>query len=126
MQLTNVEQLEQTLQEAKAIVPGIQAAAVVSTDGLTIAGALPPDLDEERFVAMSAALLDVGQRTARELDMGSLEQMYMRSQNGYMIVIPAGPEAVLAAILEKEAKLGLVFLNLRRFAEQVAQALSGG
>jgi hypothetical protein len=123
MQLTDVGRLQQALQEARTTIPGVEAAAVVSAEGLTIASALPPQYDEERLVAVAAAMLDVGQRTRSELELGQLEQVYVRSANGYVVIIPAGNDAVLAVILGKDAKLGLVFLNLRRFADQVAQAL---
>jgi len=125
MQLTDVGKLQQTLQEARTTIPGVEAAAVVSSEGLTIASALPPDFDEDRLVAVTAAMLDVGQRTRTELDMGQLEQVYVRSTNGYVVIIPAGNDAVLAVILGKDAKLGLVFLNLKRFADQIAHALEG-
>lgn len=123
MQLTDVGKLQQALQEARTTIPGVEGAAVVSAEGLTIASALPPQYDEERLVAVAAAMLDVGQRTRSELELGHLEQVYVRSAKGYVIVIPAGNDAVLSVILGKDAKLGLVFLNLRRFADQIAQAL---
>lgn len=125
MQLSHVEQLQQTLHEVKTTIPGVEAAAIVSAEGLTIASVLPPDFDEERLVAMTAALLDVGQRTAAELALGQLEQVYIRGANGYVVMIPAGMDAVITVVLGKDAKLGLVFLNLRRFADQIARALVG-
>ncbi len=125
MQLTDVGKLQQTLQDARATIPGVEAAAVVSTEGLTIASALPPQYEEDRIVAMTATMLDVGQRSSRELELGQLDQVYVRGENGYVVVVPAGNEAMLAAILSKDAKLGLVFLNLKRFADLVAQALNG-
>jgi hypothetical protein len=123
MQLTQVEKLQQTLQEVRSTLPGVEAVAIVSAEGLTIASALPPDWDEERLVAMTAAMLDVGQRTTAELTLGELEQVYVRSANGYVVLIPAGTEAVITVVLGKDAKLGLVFLNLRRFADQIASTL---
>jgi uncharacterized protein len=125
MQLTDVSKLQQTLQEARTMVPGVMGIAVVSLEGLTIASALQPSLDEDRLVAITASMLDVGQRTSRELELGQLDQVYIRSATGYVVLIPAGIDAVLTAILEKDAKLGLVFLNLRRFAEQIERALAG-
>ena len=125
MQLTDVGKLQQALQEARGTIPGVEAAAVVSHEGLTIASSLPPQYEEERIVAMVATMLDVGQRSSRELELGELDQVYVRASNGYVVVVPAGTEAMLAAILSKDAKLGLVFLNLKRFADQVASALGG-
>lgn len=60
----------------------IQASAVISIDGLMMAALLPAGLDQDRMGAMSAALLSLGARVARELDRGTLEQVLVKGDNG--------------------------------------------
>ena len=102
------------LREMQAASPDIEASAVVSVDGLIIASALPTEVDEDRVSAMSAAMLSLGERIASGLGRGSLEQVYIRGDHGYVILTAVGEEAVLTALASERAKLGLVFLEMRR------------
>jgi uncharacterized protein len=107
------------LRDMQAASPDIEASAVVSVDGLIIASALPGDAEEDRVSAMSAAMLSLGERISGELGRGTLEQVYIRGGDGYVILTAVGEEAVLTALARQEAKLGLVFLEMRRAAEDL-------
>lgn len=99
--------------------PDIDAAAVVSGDGLVLASVLPPEMEEDRVAAMSAALLSLGEQITKELSRGLLEQVYIRGTDGFVVISSIGKQAVLTVLVKKEAKLGLVFLEMRRTAEQL-------
>ncbi len=99
----------------------IEASAVISTDGLIMASLLPAGMDEDRVGAMSAAMLALGDRTARELARGELEQVLVRGQQGYILMTHAGNEAVLTVVTKANAKLGLIFLDVKRAAEAVTR-----
>ena len=107
------------LREMQASSPEIEASAVVSVDGLIIASALPADAEEDRVSAMSAAMLSLGERIANELGRGTLDQVYIRGNSVYVILSAIGEEAVLTALAREGAKLGLVFLEMRRAAEDL-------
>jgi predicted regulator of Ras-like GTPase activity (Roadblock/LC7/MglB family) len=107
------------LREMQAASPDIEASAVVSVDGLIMASALPADVEEDRVSAMSAAMLSLGERIAGELGRGGLEQVYIRGSGGFVLVTAVGLEAVLTALARENAKLGMVFLEMRRAAEQL-------
>ena len=107
------------LRELQAASPEIEASAVVSVDGLIMASGLPVDVEEDRVSAMSAAMLSLGERIAGELGRGMLDQVYIRGANGYVILTAVGTEAVLTALARKNAKLGLIFLDMRRAAEKL-------
>jgi uncharacterized protein len=99
--------------------PDIEASAVVSVDGLIMASALPADVEEDRVSAMSAAMLSLGERIANELRRGQLDQVFVRGEDGYVILMAIGEEAVLTALAQSRAKLGLVFLDMRRTANEL-------
>lgn len=99
----------------------IEASSVVSSDGLMMASLLPAGLEEERIGAMSAAMLALGGRTAEELSRGRLEQVLIKGQYGYVLLTNAGADAVLAVMTKASAKLGLIFLDVKRAAEQVSR-----
>jgi predicted regulator of Ras-like GTPase activity (Roadblock/LC7/MglB family) len=111
------------LRDLQASSPDIEASAVVSVDGLTIASALPQDVEEDRVSAMSAAMLSLGERIANELGRGSLEQVYIKGEMGYVVLMSVGEEAVLTALAREKAKLGLIFLDMRRTAEALSKLI---
>ncbi len=121
MATSRADEMVKRLREMQAATPEIEASAVVSVDGLTIASALPVDVEEDRVSAMSAAMLSLGERIASELQRGSLEQVYIRGDNGYVILSSIGEDAVLTALAREEAKLGLIFLEMRRAAEDLSE-----
>ena len=118
---TRTQQLVERLRELQASSPDIQASAVVSVDGLSIASALPRDVEEDRVSAMSAAMLSLGDRIASELGRGSLQQVYIKGERGYVILASIGTDAVLTVLASEQAKLGLVFLDMRRAADDLSK-----
>jgi len=120
MAKSRTEELKELLKEFKSSSVDVQASAVVSTDGLIIASELPQDVEEDRVAAMSAAMLSLGERTSKELMKGSLEQVFVKGQDGYILLMGAGEDAVLTALAKKDAKLGLVFLDMKRAADKIS------
>jgi predicted regulator of Ras-like GTPase activity (Roadblock/LC7/MglB family) len=118
---SRTQQLIDRLRELQASSADIEASAIVSVDGLSIASALPQGIEEDRLAAMSAAMLSLGERIATELKRGSLEQVYIKGEDGYAILVSIRREAVLTALCRAEAKLGLVFLDMHRAAEDLAK-----
>ena len=101
----------------------IEASGVISTDGLMMAALLPAGMDEDRVGAMSAAMLSLGDRTAKELARGELQQVLIKGDNGYVLMTHAGSEAVVSVMAKPSAKLGLIFLDVKRAAEAVAKVI---
>jgi hypothetical protein len=117
------ETLEDILKDLEATVPDIEAAAIVSIEGLPIASALPADVDETRVAAMTAAMLSLGERAASELGKGELEQIFVKGKEGYIVAMSAGPSAVLTVTARKQAKLGLIFHYMKQTAEKIAKMI---
>ncbi|SMF95082.1 hypothetical protein SAMN02949497_2426 [Methylomagnum ishizawai] len=115
--------LTSVLKELNGTSADIEASGVISTDGLMMAAALPAGLDEDRVGAMSAAMLSLGFRTAQELGRGGLEQVLIKGVKGYVLMTHAGEEAVLTIMAKPNAKLGLIFLDVKRAAESIASLI---
>ena len=120
---TRTQLLVDRLRELHASSPDTEASAVVSVDGLSIASALPQGVEEDRVSAMSAAMLSLGERIANELGRGALEQVFIRGEKGYVILMSIGKEAVLTALAREQAKLGLILLDMRRAAEDLSKLI---
>jgi predicted regulator of Ras-like GTPase activity (Roadblock/LC7/MglB family) len=117
MAKSRTDLMVERLRELQGTTPEIEASAVVSVDGLIIASALPTNVEEDRVSAMSAAMLSLGERIAGELGRGMLDQVYVKGVNGYVILMSVGDEAVLTTLVRSNAKLGLIFLDMRRSAD---------
>src|SRR4029450_2128683 len=115
--------LDQILAELVSQVPEVEAAAVVSFDGLPMASALPASMDEDRVAAMSAALLSLGERAAQGLGRGELSQVYIEGETGTVFLVSADNEAVLVAVAAQGAKVGLMLYEVRRRADTVCGGL---
>jgi hypothetical protein len=103
--------------------PDVEATVVVSVDGLTMASALPAGVEEDRVAAMSAAMLSLGERIASELGRGVLDEVYVRGEDGYVVLRAVGEEAVLTVLARQQTKLGLLFLDMRRASKDLAAIL---
>ena len=117
---TRVDKLNNILGNLRASSPNIVGAAIVSIDGFVMASVLPSESDEDVISAMGAAMLGIGERIARELLRGEMEQLFVRGENGYVVLNAAGREAILITLTNARAKLGLVFLDANRAARDVA------
>ncbi len=117
------QQLVDRLRLLHATSSDIEASAVVSVEGLSIASALPQGVEEERVSAMSAAMLSLGGRIASELGRGPVEQVYVKGQKGFVILMAVGEDAVLTALARERAKLGLIFLDMHRAADDLLKLL---
>lgn len=117
------DMLTSVLNELNGTSADIEASGVISTDGLMMASVLPSGMDEDRVGAMSAAMLSLGDRTAQELSRGGLEQVLIKGARGYVLMTYAGHEAVLTVMAKPNAKLGLIFLDVKRAAESISEML---
>ncbi len=119
--MSRTDQMVSRLREMQISTPDIEASAVVSVDGLTMASALPPGIEEDRVAAMAAAMLSLGERIASELGRKTLEQVYIHGDKGHVFVVAVGEEAVLTVLCREQAKLGMVLLDMRRAAEDLSK-----
>lgn len=111
----------QRLRTLQASTPDVEASAVVSVDGLIIASSLPSGVEEDRVSAMSAAMLSLGERISGELGRGLLEEVYIHGSDGYVLLVSVGSDAVLTVLARQQAKLGLIFLEMRRASEDLLE-----
>ena len=114
MNATRTQQLVARLRALQDAMPEIEGAAIVSPDGLSIAAVLAPPIEEDRVAAMSAAMVSLGERIAKELGRGEMDQVYIKGSQGYALLTAAGPQAVLTVMASGDVRLGLLLLELRK------------
>jgi uncharacterized protein len=122
---SRADRLASALDEFVRTSPDVEAAAVVSFDGLPMASALPEELEEDRLGAMSAALLSLGEQAALGLGRGELNQVFVEGEHGFVFLMSARDQAVLTAIATRTAKIGFMLFEMRRAADRIGAALEG-
>jgi len=119
-----IRRLGMLLRQIQGLTPNIEASAIVSPEGLVLASALPTGTDEQEIGAMSAAVLTLGERIARELLSGQVKQVYVEGEGtGYVFLTSIGDEAILITLANPDAKLALVFMDMRRIASEAQKIL---
>ena len=109
--MSKVEQVTQILQDLEEKVSDIIGSAVIRTNGLIIASALPSEANERMIAAMSAALLGTSKRSAEALFNGLFRSLNLELDKGNMFLIGAG-KVILVAITRKEPNIGLITLEM--------------
>lgn len=118
---TNTEKMQEILRGLRRSSPDVVGASIVSIDGFVIASVLPSEIDEDLVSGMAAAMLGVGERISAELMGATMEQTYVRSSKGYVVLNAVGADSVLVALTTKDAKLGLLFIELKRACAELAR-----
>jgi len=103
--------------------PEIIGAVVINMDGFVVSSVIPSEVDEEMIGGMAAALLGVGERIGHDLMRAEMEQVYVRSPKGYVIINAITPESALVLLVTRDAKLGLIFLELKRAIGELARLI---
>ena len=119
----NSQKLNQVVQNFVARTSDVQGAAVVTPDGLPLASSLPGEMDEERVSAMSAAMLSLGERIGKELLGGNADRIFVEGDEGFTILTTCGNDAVFLVLASKEAKQGMLMLEIKRILTEVKPAL---
>jgi len=120
---SRTEKINDILRSIRTSSPETIGAALVSTEGFIVSSILPNEVDEELVAGMAAALLGVGERISSDLMRAEMEQTYIRSPKGYIIINSVSEDAVIVLLVTREAKLGLIFLELKRLVEELSRVI---
>jgi hypothetical protein len=116
-------ELEGILKDMEQNAGDIEGSAVVRSDGLVIAFAMPRNLDESLVAAMSAALLNIGTRTVKELARGDLDKVIVSGTGGDVILTGTGKDYILSTTTKPGANLGLVLVEMKKTGKRLGQAM---
>jgi predicted regulator of Ras-like GTPase activity (Roadblock/LC7/MglB family) len=120
---SKVEMITEVLRQIRSRCPEIIGSSIVSMDGFLIASVSPKEIDEELVSGMSAALLGVGEQISQEIMHSPLNQVFVKSEKGYVILNSVGKDAVLLLLVTGDAKLGLIFLEIRKILPELHKVI---
>ncbi|MBK7617437.1 MAG: roadblock/LC7 domain-containing protein [Burkholderiales bacterium] len=123
MSMSRLESLNKVLKTLQGSSPGVEASALISSDGLMIASALAKEMDETRVAAMTATLLNLGTRAATELRRGEVSEVIVRGDQGYAVMLSAGRGALLLVLATEATPLGLIFFDMREAVKGIKTVL---
>lgn len=118
--MSKIDEVKNILKDLEARVPDIIGSAIIRTNGLLIASALPSEANERMVAAMSAALLGTSKRTAEALFNGTFRSLSLEIDKGNMFLIGAG-RVILVGLTNKEPNIGLVTLEMEDSSKKVGQ-----
>jgi predicted regulator of Ras-like GTPase activity (Roadblock/LC7/MglB family) len=113
------DRIRDVLRSLLGISPYMKAAALVRVSGLAVMSFMPDDVEQERVAAMSAVMLLLGERITGSLRSGALDKVYIKGDEGHIVLMAVGREAMLTVMAEEHAPLGLLFVEMRRAAERL-------
>jgi predicted regulator of Ras-like GTPase activity (Roadblock/LC7/MglB family) len=118
------------LKELTGALEGIHGAVIVSIEGFVVAaypsgGSAPGAPDSPQVAAMAATLFALGEQTLLRLAQGESRRLLIEGDTGAMIVYPIDEQAILAAMVQREAKMGLALHTVERYAARLAEILNG-
>ena len=121
--MARTDELNKVLKTLQGSSPGIEASALISTDGLMIASVLEQDMDATRIGAMTATLLSLGIRAGTELQRGELKEVIVSGDHGYAVMVSAGRGVLLLVLATEATPLGLIFFDMREAVKAVKTIL---
>jgi predicted regulator of Ras-like GTPase activity (Roadblock/LC7/MglB family) len=104
-------------------VGGVIACAAASRDGLLIRSLMHNEQYVESLAAMSATMLGAAETATTHVEMGIPTRVIVESDYGRLIVVGAGPKALLILLANNNIGLGLILLELDKSAEKLKEIL---
>jgi predicted regulator of Ras-like GTPase activity (Roadblock/LC7/MglB family) len=105
-------------------ISGLKGVAIVSREGLPIDSAFPPGSSETYIAALNATLLSMSEKAMRELKSGKLKQLYVKGEEGYLIAMTAGSNAILIVSTTADVRLRFVLADCERACNKLAEILN--
>ncbi len=119
---TKKEKLDQILTKFMQV-GQIKACGVVSTEGLLITSRMPPEMNERIVGALCSTIIASAETASSQMGTGEVSEVTVRTQQGTLLLKPAGKKALVIALAEVEAQIGLITVEIELRAKQVQEIL---
>jgi predicted regulator of Ras-like GTPase activity (Roadblock/LC7/MglB family) len=92
-------------------------------DGIVLVSRMSAEVNADRVGAVAATMMGVTRRVSGELKIGGPRETIIDAENGLFMVLPSGEQSLLAINLRHGANLGLVRIEARESAQEIAKVL---
>ena len=104
-------------------IDGVAACALVSRDGIIAGKSFDRELNEPWFGALSATILASAESVGSIIKMKSLMSVTIRAQDSSIVVMGAGENFLIAAIITEKADAGKVHAAMLQVARKIGEAM---
>lgn len=104
-------------------IDGVAACALVSRDGIISGKQFDRELNEPWFGALSATILASAESIGSIIKSGSLLSVTVRAQDTSIIIVGAGENFLIAAIIRDNADLATVHAEILAVAQKIGVAM---
>jgi len=119
IEMSKVNEILKRLPEANQDILG---AAIVSNEGLMLAGEIPKNMDKDLVSAAFAALMSIAERASQQVGFGNVAQLIILSENGGALVC-SGRKSSLVILMKPDANLGLILIDATNIMRDIKDVL---
>ncbi|NOQ29121.1 MAG: hypothetical protein GQ566_03325 [Methanosarcinales archaeon] len=101
----------------------IKAAGIVSKEGLLITALMPPEMNERIVAALCSTIMASAETASTQMGTGGVSDIHVKTEQGTILLQPAGEKAILIALADSGAQLGLIMMEIETRAKQVQEIL---
>lgn len=101
-------------------VQGVRGSMVINRDGIVVAGEFAEDVDEKGIGAMASSLLAALDGAVKRISLGRMNRFVLTGNENKAVIVDTGP-ALLYVLLQREANMGLINVEIREAAKQVIE-----
>ena len=116
------EKISAFIEQVKSI-EGVAACALVSRDGIIAGKHFDRDLNEPWFGALSATILASAESVGSIIRMKSLGSVTIRAENSSIVIMGAGENFLIAAIITDNADPIKVDQQMLTVAQKIREAM---
>jgi len=103
-------------------VPGVRGTMIAAADGFVIASDLSGGEDPSVLGAVASGILARSVGALQRLQLGDLRRFVINGSAGNLALLPVGG-AILLTLLRKDANMGMVLVELKSAAAELAEKL---
>ncbi|MCX7935102.1 MAG: roadblock/LC7 domain-containing protein [Planctomycetota bacterium] len=105
-------------------IPGVRGTLIVNSDGLLVAADIAASGDANALAAVASRVAAALTGALARLQAGALERFVVNGDNGSMVLQTVG-QTILLTLVNKGANMGMVLVELRNAAADLAAAIAG-
>ena len=99
---------------------GVRGSMIVNRDGIIVASDFSVEVDESAIGAVSSSILGALDAALKRVGLGKFQRFIIGGTENKVALIDAGP-SLLLVLLNNDANLGLVNVELKDAAEAIAK-----
>jgi predicted regulator of Ras-like GTPase activity (Roadblock/LC7/MglB family) len=121
--MTKKERLDAILAEVMNV-GNVDGSVVTSREGLLMASRVPPEVDDRIISALFSSVTAAAETALVEIERGAVDRVVLSAKDGQVIIVPAGPKAVLGALVRREApNLGLILMEMETVSKKISEII---